>query len=132
MQAAKKGQYTTTSCPICFNDFDTSATTKSEAAQPQQSLDGASTSAAATAQSQQQSSAKAGNDGERAALLGNNVSADAAASSSGDDDGSGSGAGQGGVQPFMLPCGHTFCEPCIDKWLQRNAKCPGAPCHVWG
>jgi len=26
--------------------------------------------------------------------------------------------------PYSTPCGHTFCEPCISGWLQRNPACP--------
>lgn len=27
--------------------------------------------------------------------------------------------------PFMLPCGHSFCEACIMEWLKKKPECPG-------
>eukprot|EP00892_Ulva_mutabilis_P011820 jgi/Ulvmu1/900/UM101_0008.1 len=27
-------------------------------------------------------------------------------------------------RPFMLPCGHIFCKPCITEWLQLHKECP--------
>lgn len=49
--------------------------------------------------------------------------AGAAAGASAADDG---GAGDT-REPFMLPCGHIFCEACITEWLQGHADCPSAP-----
>lgn len=28
------------------------------------------------------------------------------------------------LRPLALPCGHTFCEPCIRRWLARSDTCP--------
>lgn len=27
-------------------------------------------------------------------------------------------------QPASTPCGHTFCRPCIDRWLDHSPTCP--------
>ncbi|KAG2491015.1 hypothetical protein HYH03_010687 [Edaphochlamys debaryana] len=27
-------------------------------------------------------------------------------------------------RPLVLPCGHSFCEPCIAAWLKKNSTCP--------
>lgn len=32
--------------------------------------------------------------------------------------------------PFLLPCGHTFCEPCVMEWLSTHDTCPGAHQNV--
>lgn len=31
---------------------------------------------------------------------------------------------EGSPQRALLRCGHTFCAPCVDKWLERSRACP--------
>lgn len=28
------------------------------------------------------------------------------------------------MEPVALPCGHVFCEKCIDNWMKSNRSCP--------
>jgi hypothetical protein len=44
-------------------------------------------------------------------------------------------AGPALTDPLRLRCGHVFCSPCIERWLDRSAACPTCravvrPAHV--
>ncbi|KAI8465557.1 MAG: TLP18.3, Psb32 and MOLO-1 founding proteins of phosphatase-domain-containing protein [Monoraphidium minutum] len=94
--ALQRGQYASTSCPICLEDFDDAA-----------SGGGASTSDAARA-----GGAEAA--GESAPLLASR--GDAAAVAGGGD--------AKGHRPLALRCGHAFCVPCISEWVRGHTTCP--------
>ena len=122
LQAAKKGKYVASSCPICFNDFAKPVSEASPVTAPSAppDEDGASTSAPSATEAFKASEAAAS---ESEALLG-----DRAATAPPADESSSQNTkenGGKGVLPFLLPCGHAFCEPCIGKWLKSNPCCPG-------
>lgn len=98
VQAAQEGRYEATCCPICFTDF------------PAKTAPAAPPATEAT---------EAGAAGERDELLERSAATEAPVATSGEGGGK-------TVEPFMLPCGHTFCEKCISRWLADHHECPGA------
>jgi hypothetical protein len=113
VQLSKGGKYTASCCPICFNDFVPSSLkppsdTSSDVTQPPS--DGASTSSPPP-------SIASANVSETVPLLPKKEPKDKAASDA---------QPIGSVLPFLLPCGHAFCEQCISKWLKDKQHCPSA------
>eukprot|EP00892_Ulva_mutabilis_P011785 jgi/Ulvmu1/897/UM101_0005.1 len=144
LKASKEGRYVATSCPICLDDFTpaTDTAAESEAAGDSESrplLDGdpgnasASTLQPSAPPMPDWSGKPTGSSGAKGA------SRSLAAASSG-AAGAGSSGGAPATlhaaaasfsapasdtrEPFMLPCGHTFCEACITEWLNRHQECP--------
>ena len=33
------------------------------------------------------------------------------------------------LEPYNLPCGHTYHKECIDEWLKKHNTCPGCRRH---
>lgn len=135
-QAAKRGRYVATSCPVCLEDFSTSGVPADTPAtdtvgdsgtapaginedtpllHPQHSPQPAPVPSAPPMPGAPGSNTVATSHTPTSAAQ---VSTAAAAFCSPEAD---------VREPFMLPCGHTFCEPCITEWLKRHATCPGTP-----
>jgi hypothetical protein len=117
-QASKQGKYVATSCPICLTDFADSeaeavpagAVATSTAVDSPRLADGGAATEADALLGQASTSAEQGGSLRRRVR-------------SRDLEGA---ASRGGKPPFLLPCGHSFCEPCIMRWLDGHAECPSA------
>lgn len=145
-QAAMRARaYHATSCAICLEDFD-SANPSATAPEPDigsmpggSGLRGSQAEAEGTGPSTSSSTSAGGpstSSGINEPLLGGAVGGGAAGAGEGS-----AGAGGGGVggaaaaakksekkverKPLVLPCGHSFCEPCISQWVKTNkVTCP--------
>jgi uncharacterized membrane protein YgcG len=103
--AVSTGRYPAVSCPICFDDFEAPP----EPSAPPYPQDGdADTQAGPSREGADAPLLKRRNSKSRESL---GQSLDVA--SKGDKK-----------NPLSLPCGHTFCAPCIQRWMASNTSCP--------
>eukprot|EP00873_Tetraselmis_striata_P016736 jgi/Tetstr1/437000/TSEL_002739.t1 len=144
-ERAKHDVYQATSCPICLEDF-TRPGTEAEEPSPSpipeaggaevlpsavgssgiRSRTGSGASPSASAAS------AASHPGEERPLLGKQPEAAApgAAAERSKPGSPAPGAKQSAAaapverEPVALPCGHVFCEPCIDEWMKQHRTCP--------
>ena len=134
MQASKQGRYVATSCPICLDDFTSSDSADGAPAQCSTSQPDATNESMPLLNDQDNPSEVAPVPSAPPAP-GHTLTPPAATSPSRAADTSAIPAAAASFrapesdkrEPFMLPCGHTFCEPCISEWLKRHGECPGAP-----
>lgn len=125
-ESIRRGAYVATSCPICLEDFDASGASAPTAAAAAAGAAAAAREGAAGASSsrgaEDATAVSAANEDE--ALLGGGGSGSSKEGSSKSGKGGAAEVKKLPRKPLVLHCGHTFCEPCISHWCEKQTTCP--------
>mmetsp|Transcript_28439 Transcript_28439/g.80252 ORF Transcript_28439/g.80252 Transcript_28439/m.80252 type:complete len:542 (+) Transcript_28439:167-1792(+) len=140
-EEAAAGTYAASSCPICLEDFDphpeelVSETVHEDSRPPSTDMaaqQGASGKVRARTRSGDMatgsvadaadpllgpSGGSGGSPKQSSALQGQEQNSKQAKRN-------GATGGKAAREPVALPCGHVFCEPCIDEWMNSQRTCP--------
>ncbi|KAK9797370.1 hypothetical protein WJX73_005978 [Symbiochloris irregularis] len=120
-QARSTGRYPAASCPICFEDFSTGPSSDAAPSAPPQP--GSSKASAAPSApplpGTSDEPAPSSKPAVEQPLLGEQKQRHPSSPPPQDAP-----AKPSELKRCTLPCGHTFCEPCMEQWLQTNSSCP--------